>query len=244
MVFAETARSLPWGKGVKVLACDANGLLAIEKPAGVLSHPNKKGDRAKAILDTLYDEKRQAYVVLDTEGAEAVCVFLLNRLDSATSGIVLLCLAEATASAVLKAFEGKTVKKTYQALVFGSPRGGPQLWQDRISVRKEQGGLRASTGGGVSAETRLAKVEAIPGMPLMSRLTLLPVTGRTHQLRIQTSKRYVPIVGDRTYGDFQKNKLAARKGLKRLCLHCAGTELDYRLGEGTFRFKVFSAAPF
>lgn len=228
-----------------MLSCDANGLVAIEKPAGVLSHPNKKGESGKAILNTRYDEKRQAYVLADAdEGAEAV-VYLLNRLDSATSGIVLLALQDSTAAAVLAAFESKRVKKTYQALVFGIPRGGPPLWRDRISVKKAQGGLRASTGGGLSAETKLAKVEPIKGkMPPMSRLTLMPITGRTHQLRIQTSKRYVPIVGDRTYGDFQKNKLAAKAGLKRLCLHCVSTEVDYRLGTKSFRFKASSKAPF
>ncbi|MDQ8185531.1 pseudouridine synthase [Pelagicoccus sp. SDUM812002] len=218
--------------------------MAVEKASGVLSHPNKKADQAKALVNAVYDEKRQAYQILDTEREVRTELFLLNRLDSATSGIVLLSLAETTATAVLKAFESKKVKKTYQALVFGSPRSGPPLWKDRISVKKAQGGLRASTGGGLSAETKLVKVEPVPGMPPMCRLTLMPVTGRTHQLRIQTSKRHIPIVGDRTYGDFQKNKLVTKKGLKRLCLHCVGTELEYRLGERFVRFKASSKAPF
>lgn len=219
-------------------------MLAVEKPAGVLSHPNKKGDRGKSILNARYDEKAQAYSVLGTDGEASLSVNLLNRLDSATSGIVLLSLSQETAAAVLKAFEAKRVKKTYQALVFGAPRGGPPLWRDRISVKKAQGGVRASTGGGLSAETKLVKMEPMGGMPPMVRLTLMPITGRTHQLRIQTSKRQVPIVGDRTYGDFQKNKVAAKKGLKRLCLHCVNTALEYRLGDRSFRFEASSKAPF
>ncbi len=245
MDYSSTAKALPWARGVKLLACDANGLLAVEKPAGVLSHPNSKGDAAKALLKSArYDEKRQAYVLSDKEDGGQAFVYLLNRLDSATSGIVLLSLAEDTAAAALKAFEMKRVKKTYQALVFGMLRGGPPLWKDRITVTKAQGGLRASTGGGLSAETKLVKAEPFPGMPGVSRLTLMPITGRTHQLRIQTSKRHVPIVGDRTYGDFQRNKLAAKRGFKRLCLHCTNTELEYRLGLLDFRFKVSSQTPF
>lgn len=242
--YTTTVRKLPWARGTRVLACDVNGLLAVEKPAGVLSHPNREGDSGKSILNTNYDKNRQAYVFLDTESDGQTLVYLLNRLDSATSGIVLLSLNAETASAALKAFELKKVKKTYQALVFGAPRGGPPLWRDRISVKKAQGGLRASIGGGLSSETKLVKIEPVPGMPPMSRLTLMPITGRTHQLRIQTSKRFVPIVGDRTYGDFQKNKMAARKGMKRLCLHCVSTELEYRFGGRSFRFKVSSPAPF
>ncbi|EDY81858.1 RNA pseudouridine synthase family [Verrucomicrobiia bacterium DG1235] len=244
MGHAEIAKKLPWARGVTVLDCDQNGLLAIEKPAGVLSHPNKKGEKAKALLDAGYDEKRQAYSVLDTESGETRLVYLLNRLDSATSGIVLLALEEGTAKAALKAFETKNVRKTYQALVFGAPRGGPPLWRDRLSVKHAEGGVRASAGGGLSAETKLVKVELLPGVPLVSRLTLMPITGRTHQLRIQTSKRRIPIVGDRTYGDFQKNKMAAKKGMKRLCLHCVGTELQYQLSGRSFRFKASSKSPF
>lgn len=227
-----------------MLACDLNGLLAVEKPAGVLSHPNKPGDRGKSLLDARYDEKRQAFVIRDVGADEERLVYLLNRLDSATSGVVLLALDLATAEAVLKAFEAKTVRKTYQALVFGQPRGGPPVWRDRLSVRHADGGVRASAGGGLSAETKLVKVEAMSGQPLVSRLTLMPITGRTHQLRIQTSMRHIPIVGDRTYGDFQKNKLVAKTGLKRLCLHCVSTDLEYQLGGQRLRFQASSPSPF
>jgi len=40
----------------------------------------------------------------------------------------------------------------------------------------------------------------------MALLELRPTTGRTHQLRIQCANRGVPIVGDRTYGEFKKNR--------------------------------------
>lgn len=244
VTFGEIAKGLPWGRGVKVLTCDGNGLLAVDKPAGVLSHPNKKGDKGRALLQAPYDEKRQAYLIVDTKSGVENLVFLLNRLDSATSGIVLLALAEATAAAVLKAFEAKKVKKTYEALVFGAPRGGPPVWKDRLAVKHAEGGVRASRGGNLNAETKLVKVEAVPGLLGVSRLTLMPVTGRTHQLRIQASMRFVPIVGDRTYGDFQKNKLAAKKGLKRLCLHCVRTELQYEVGDRSYLFDASSTSPF
>ena len=54
----------------------------------------------------------------------------------------------------------------------------------------------------------------------MALLELQPKTGRTHQLRIQCANRGLPIVGDRTYGDFQKNKEWGKGGTaERLCLH-------------------------
>lgn len=225
---------------------DRNGLIAIEKPSGVMSHPNKKGDLGKALLRASYDAKAQCYRVKEVDTEETQSVYLLNRLDSATSGIVLLALNEAVAKSVLEAFEKKQVSKTYCALVFGAMRPGAPVWRDRLSVSHKEGGVRASTGGGLSAETRLVKADVLPGVPLLSRLILMPLTGRTHQLRIQCSKRKIPIVGDRTYGDFQKNKLAATKDkrLKRLCLHCMGTELSYRFAGETYQFKAQSKVPF
>ncbi|MGY8695520.1 MAG: RluA family pseudouridine synthase, partial [Verrucomicrobiia bacterium] len=68
---------------------------------------------------------------------------------------------------------------------------------------------------------------------------------RTHQLRIQTAKRGTPIVGDRTYGDFQKNKsIANSRGIKRLCLHCIDTEVTYSIGGKSFSFSAKSKVPF
>ncbi|MBT3481938.1 MAG: RNA pseudouridine synthase, partial [Opitutales bacterium] len=168
-----------------------------------------------------------------------------NRLDSATSGLVLLTTNAFVRTEVLKAFEKKQVRKVYAALVFGFTRKGPPVWKDRLTTKKAQGGLRVSEGSGLSAETRLVASKQIPGMPAMSLLTLMPLTGRTHQLRIQTSKRGTPIVGDRTYGDFQKNKsIASTRGIKRLCLHCMETEITYSIGGKSANFLAKSKAPF
>ncbi len=239
------ADSLPWGKGVRVAARDENGLIAVDKPSGILSHPNRKGDSSRCLLNGPYDEEIEAYRVGGESDPEE-CVYLLNRLDSATSGLLLMTTNLVLRDLVRDAFEKKRVRKVYEALAFGVARSrGGDLWKDRLSVKKVEGGLRASAGSGATAETKLLKSNPIPGIPAMSLLMLSPLTGRTHQLRIQSSKRGLPIVGDRTYGDFARNKQVARsKGLKRLCLHCTETAVEYRLKGKTFRFKAVSKRPF
>ncbi len=235
---------LPWTKDVRLVACDENGLMAVEKSTGVLSHPNRKGDFGRALLAATYDEGEEAYRV-ETDDGEPRWVYLLNRLDSATSGLVLLTTNPDARTEVLRAFEKKQVRKVYAALVFGFVRKEPPIWKDRLTIKKAQGGLRASDGGGLSAETRLVISKSIQGIPAMSLLTLMPLTGRTHQLRIQTAKRGTPIVGDRTYGDFQKNKsIANSRGIKRLCLHCMETEVTYSIGGKSFSFFAKSKVPF
>ncbi len=238
------AKRFPWAKGVGLGACDENGLMAVEKPAGLMSHPNRGSDFGKALLAASYDSDEQAYRV-EREPGDETLVYLLNRLDSATSGLLLMTANPEVRTLVLEAFEGKRVRKVYEALVFGATRRGPPIWKDRLTVKRAEGGVRASSGGGLNAETRLVRSTVIPGTPLLSLLTLMPLTGRTHQLRIQAAKRGVPIVGDRTYGDFQKNKQFARtKGIKRLCLHCSETELEYSLGRKNFHFSAKSKRPF
>ncbi len=244
------ARTLPWINGVRLAAEDPFGLIAVDKPAGTLSHPNRAGAIGKALLRAPYDFERQAYRLpiaeeSDSVGEDGSWVYLLNRLDSATSGILLLATEEATRDAVLRAFADKRVEKVYEALVFGVVRKRSDVWRDRLSKSKSEGGVRASVGGGLTAETRLVAARQIPGIPAMSALRLMPVTGRTHQLRIQCAKRGTPIVGDRTYGDFAKNKrIAKERNVKRLCLHCAETRLEYERDGRTRRFAATSKIPF
>lgn len=241
----DPVKTLPWGKGVRIAKVDANGLMAIDKPPGLLSHPNRKGDTGRSLLRASYDFEKQAYRI-PSESSEASLIYLLNRLDSATSGLLLMTASRAIRDQVLEAFERKRVCKVYEALVFGIARKGKgEIWRDRLAVSKAEGGVRAVAGGSLRAETQLLASRPIPGMPSMSLLRLSPLTGRTHQLRIQAAKRGLPIVGDRTYGDFNKNKLVARsKGIKRLCLHCTETSVDYEMNGQTYKFAARSKTPF
>lgn len=67
----------------------------------------------------------------------------------------------------------------------------------------------------------------------MALLELRPGTGRTHQLRIQCANRGLPIVGDRTYGDFTKNR---NSKVESLFLHAESIELAQ--GAGIFKSHV------
>jgi hypothetical protein len=65
------------------------------------------------------------------------------------------------------------------------------------------------------------------GFPV-SLIKLMPLTGRTHQLRVQCKKHGLPIVGDRTYGSFSFNKeIAIKVETKRMMLHSAETIVHY-----------------
>ena len=123
--------------------------MAVEKPAGLMSHPNRSSDFGKALLAAPYDSEEQAYRV-EREPGDETLVYLLNRLDSATSGLLLMTANPEVRALVLEAFERKQVRKVYEALVFGATRRGAPIWKDRLTVKRAEGGVRASSGGGLS----------------------------------------------------------------------------------------------
>ena len=110
----------PWGDGVQIAALDENGLIAVDKPAGILSHPNRKGDASGCLLNLPYDEELQAFKLGRGSDAEEL-VYLLNRLDSATSGLLLMTVNERLRDLIRDAFKKRRVRKVYEITVTISP---------------------------------------------------------------------------------------------------------------------------
>ena len=224
-VVDELKVSWPLGPGVKVVKAGPAGLYALAKPGGVRSQPKEGGKDLGALLTCSYSLKDEAYHIPPDKGGGKV--WLLHRLDAGTSGLILVADQEKTAEEVKQAFAEHRVKKTYVAMVFGKPKESSAVWRDKIQVTKEGGVARGRVGQGQTAEARMRLRQSGTGpIGVLSLLELEPKTGRTHQLRIQCAQRGLPIVGDRTYGDFQKNRLFSdRRGGSNLFLHAESVEL-------------------
>jgi tRNA pseudouridine65 synthase len=236
--------ALPLGREVQLLRHDANGLAALNKPAGVLSHPNERGDEPRSLLTCRYDQEGECFVWQDPTGAERR-LWLLNRLDGATSGVILVAAGAELARAIKEQFAKKRVRKVYQALVFGKPSEKFQMWRDFLSVQKAGGMVRTSAvRGNIPANTQMQFIRHGQGTFSTSLLRLEPHTGRSHQLRVQCAKRHLPIVGDQTYGDFALNRAFGKaSGLKRLFLHSLETSFTYEFAGGSHDFKATAPLP-
>jgi 23S rRNA-/tRNA-specific pseudouridylate synthase len=228
--------TFPLGRDVRLLKQDACGLVALEKPPGLLSHPNEKGDESRSLITAGYDPRTECY---QWQGG---ALYLLNRLDSATSGVILCATTEKLAKTIKRQFEQHAIEKTYLALVFGVPRTPRQTWSDRLSIQKGGGRIRTASAGGVpDSETDMRLVKTIPGALTVSLIELRPHTGRSHQLRVQCQRRHLPIVGDANYGDFTKNRAYAKTtGQKRLYLHSHHTAVEYTFSGRHWRFEARS----
>ena len=236
--------TLPLGRDVALLNRDPNGLAAFAKPSGVLSHPNEAADEPRSLLNASYTMEGEVYRWTDAAGA-ARQLWLLNRLDSATSGVILAAATAELAAALREYFKRKRVRKIYYALVFGTPRQLVELWKDLLAVEKRGGQIRtASHAGNVPAECQMSVVRGRRSEPPRTLLKLEPRTGRSHQLRVQCAKRHLPIIGDQTYGDFARNREFAKKHTtKRLFLHSLETSFEYEWAGRKFAFAAKAPLP-
>jgi tRNA pseudouridine65 synthase len=104
-VAAKLSRLL--NKACFIVEADNNGLFAVFKPPSVLSHPNNVDSGIKkSLLLAHYDHNRECFVAGDT------IFWLIHRLDSATSGLVLISSSEAIAKAVKREFSYRSVFKS------------------------------------------------------------------------------------------------------------------------------------
>ena len=240
---------MPLGPGVRILNHDVNDLVAFDKPAGVLSHPNDRADKPRSLLTCPYDMISESFNWNDTEPGEGGAIFmprlwLLNRLDAHTSGVILATASEELAGEIRAHFKREGVRKVYRALVFGRAPKPQEAWRDLLLIRRQGGHIRTMDGGNIPAECMMKLVREGRGEPRLSLLQLEPRTGRSHQLRVQCARRGLPIVNDATYGEFKRNReFARRTGCKRLFLHSFETSLDYKFGGKKFSFSARAPLP-
>lgn len=187
---------------------DDGDLLAVDKPAGLAVHRSRMVGRDD---DYLMDRLRR-----QVEGP----LFLVNRLDRATSGLVLVARSQPVARALGEALMAREVAKTYLAVVRGWPAPAGE-----VDYPLTVGGMSGERKPALTRWRTLATAEvaiAIGRYPQQryALLELAPLTGRYRQLRRHLHHVHHPIVGDTTLGRGEHNRLfRERFGSHRMLLH-------------------------
>ncbi len=173
---------------LKVLYED-NHIIAVVKPAGVLSQGDKSGDVS------LYDEVK-TYLKEKYKKPGNVFLGLLHRLDRPASGIMLFAKTSKGAARLSEQFRNHTIVKTYEVLVSGKPK------QDKgflTNVLGKDVKLKKAAEYADGAEANLS-YELIKSNGKYSLLRVHIETGKFHQIRAQLSLAGMPLVGDVKYG--------------------------------------------
>lgn len=170
-----------------------NHCLAVVKPARVLTAGDRTGD------DSLLD-RAKAY--LKEKYAKPGNVFLgvVHRLDRPVSGVVLFARTSKGAARLSEQFREGSIRKTYQALVEGVVNAEQGELQDWLIKNEETNVVRAvarDTPGAKESRLRYRRLKTGNGLTL---LEIVPLTGRSHQIRVQLAQAGHPISGDGKYG--------------------------------------------
>ncbi|WP_282606953.1 RluA family pseudouridine synthase [Pelagibius sp. Alg239-R121] len=185
-------------------------VLAINKASGLAVQGGTGQSRhVDAMLDGLiFDRKERPKLV--------------HRLDRDTSGVLLLARTSAVARDLTAAFRGKDARKIYWAVVAGKPPKARGVIDMSLGKTTTDGGMEKVAALGPAGKRALTLYQTIATGTGKSRgltwIAMMPLTGRTHQLRVHCAELGMPIVGDGKYGG--KQAFPAKPDFpKRLMLH-------------------------
>lgn len=196
-------------------------VIVINKPAGILTHA--KGAISEEF--TVADFVRSQMLEDDTTNRPGI----VHRLDRDTSGVIIAALNNETKGLLQKQFQDRRAKKTYLAIV----RGTPKQLHGRIDLPIERNPKKPSQHRvGVNGKPAQTDFRVLGSKGIYSVVELKPITGRTHQLRVHLAYLGVPVAGDPVYG-------TTKSPIGRLCLHAK--ELEITIPEG--QRKTFTAEP-
>ena len=149
---------------------------------------------------------------------------LVHRLDKDTSGCIIIAKRHSMLRAMHKLLRQGQIIKKYHALIKGKIQNKQDVDVPLCKYHLSSGErlVKVEYGNGQDALTRFKPITCYSSAML---LEAMPITGRTHQIRVHAKHIGCPIAGDEKYGDKEFNKTIRKHGLKRLFLHAYSLEI-------------------
>jgi len=213
-------------------------IIVLNKQANMIVHP-ARGNTHGTLVNALafYSDKLSSGLGEFRPG-------IVHRLDRNTTGVMVVTKNDSAQWKVAKQFERRQMKKSYLAIVHGTP----ELTADRINAplglhprAREKYAIRPETGK--EAITFYETIESFRGFSL---LKMTPKTGRTHQIRVHLLYIKHPIVGDDMYGgklvypwQLQDGEPAVEEPvINRVALHAHTLEFKHPTTEKQVKFEA------
>jgi len=181
---------------------DDDDIILINKSPGVVVHPGA-GNYENTIVNGLLYKYQNS---LSSIGGK-LRPGIVHRIDKDTSGVIVIAKNDNAHTNLSKQFSEHTIKRTYEALIWGSLKPQNGIIKEKISrsirnrqlmsVRKEKGKMAITN-------YKTLKVFQNSNLPKISLIECKLETGRTHQIRVHMSFKGNPIIGDNSYGKLKK----------------------------------------
>jgi 23S rRNA pseudouridine1911/1915/1917 synthase len=157
-------------------------LVAVNKPSGILTIPDREG--VPGLRNLLQDRYES--------------IFTVHRLDRDTSGLVIFARSEAAHRHFSMQFEERTTRKVYNGFVLGTPHISEGVIDEPIAEHPTKKGVMTVWRKGKES---LTEYTVLDHFRLFSWMEFRILTGRTHQIRVHMKHLGHPIVCDPIYGD-------------------------------------------
>jgi 23S rRNA pseudouridine955/2504/2580 synthase len=153
----------------------------------------------------------------------------VHRLDRDTSGCLIIAKKRSALRHIHQLLREEGIEKRYLALLQGCWQGDARQVTAPLRKNVLQSGERVVrvAEDGKPSQTLFRPLRRWKGASLME---VMPLTGRTHQIRVHAAYLKQPIAGDDKYGDAGFNRAMQAKGLRRLFLHAAGLHFSNAAG--------------
>ncbi len=202
-----------------------NHLLVVNKASGILVQGDISGDTP--LVDLC-----KSYIKDKYKKPGAVFMGLVHRLDRPVTGLVVLTRTSKALERMNALFRNKETEKIYWAVVKNKPmteHGTLKHWLLKDEKKNRTTAFKKETPGAQYAELSYSVIATNAGCWL---LEVKPVTGRSHQIRVQLASMGCPIKGDLKYGDSEANEDES------ICLHARQLSFVHPIKKEKVIFKA------